>query len=288
VNPDVEAPKAATEAALGRKPKVLTPKPAQTSIQVLNGNGKAGAAANGRYLLAQRGYRILEPPPGKTADAPTYDYFHTKVYFRPGNPPAKAAARSLARLFGTADVEWLPAKIRPLTNRAMLTVVLGSTFHNRLTPAPAKPEIKRQPADVRYDPAETKALVQSKQKLVPFPLQVPTVLERASIPDPEMPIRAYRIDGSHKAVRMVFRAGSGQYWGIQQTAWNEAPVLDDKNFRHVLKGRTYDFYYHGPRLHMIVLREEGATYWVVNTLLDGLSNETMIAIAKGLKPLGKA
>jgi hypothetical protein len=37
---------------------------------------------------------------------------------------------------------------------------------------------------------------------------------------------------------------------------------------------------------MVVLREKNATYWVVNTLLDKLSNETMIAIAKGLKPLG--
>jgi hypothetical protein len=36
---------------------------------------------------------------------------------------------------------------------------------------------------------------------------------------------------------------------------------------------------------MVVLREGGATYWVVNTLLDELSNETMLAIAKGLKPL---
>ena len=38
---------------------------------------------------------------------------------------------------------------------------------------------------------------------------------------------------------------------------------------------------------MIVLRHGGASYWVVNTLLDELSNETMIAIAKGLQPLGK-
>ena len=36
---------------------------------------------------------------------------------------------------------------------------------------------------------------------------------------------------------------------------------------------------------MIVLRSHGATYWVVNSLLDALSNETMIAVAKGLKPL---
>ena len=36
---------------------------------------------------------------------------------------------------------------------------------------------------------------------------------------------------------------------------------------------------------MIAFEENGAAYWVINTLLDGLSNETMIAIAKGLKPL---
>jgi hypothetical protein len=38
---------------------------------------------------------------------------------------------------------------------------------------------------------------------------------------------------------------------------------------------------------MVAFEENGAAYWVVNTLLDGLSNETMLAIAKGLKPLPK-
>ena len=36
---------------------------------------------------------------------------------------------------------------------------------------------------------------------------------------------------------------------------------------------------------MVVLRVHDRSYWVVNTLLDSLSNETMLAIAKGLKPL---
>jgi hypothetical protein len=52
-------------------------------------------------------------------------------------------------------------------------------------------------------------------------------------------------------------------------------------------GRRYELYYNGPHLHMVVLRTDGASYWVVNTLLDELSNETMIAIAKGLRPLAK-
>ena len=35
----------------------------------------------------------------------------------------------------------------------------------------------------------------------------------------------------------------------------------------------------------VVVRRGKATYWVVNSLLDELSNETMLAIAKGLKPI---
>jgi hypothetical protein len=36
---------------------------------------------------------------------------------------------------------------------------------------------------------------------------------------------------------------------------------------------------------MVVLRAEKASYWVVNTLRDSISNETMLAIARGLRPL---
>ena len=96
---------------------------------------------------------------------------------------------------------------------------------------------------------------------------------------------AYRIEGKHHAVRLVYRNGSGQFWGVEETDWDDAPVLSDRSVHHLLGGRGYDFYYNGSKLHMIVLRHKGASYWVVNSLLDDLSNETMIAIAKGLKPL---
>ena len=43
----------------------------------------------------------------------------------------------------------------------------------------------------------------------------------------------------------------------------------------------------GPKLHMIAFRENGNSYYVTNTLLNRMSNETMLAIAKGLKPLGQ-
>jgi hypothetical protein len=54
---------------------------------------------------------------------------------------------------------------------------------------------------------------------------------------------------------------------------------------HDLGGREFQLYYSGAHLHMVVLRVGDRSYWVVNTLLDSLSNETMLAIAKGLKPM---
>ena len=62
-------------------------------------------------------------------------------------------------------------------------------------------------------------------------------------------------------------------------------MLGDRSFRHSLNGREFEFFYTGTHLHMVALNANGATYWVINTLLDSLSNETMIAIAKGLKPV---
>jgi len=87
-------------------------------------------------------------------------------------------------------------------------------------------------------------------------------------------------------VRLVFRTGvPGQFWGIEQTNWAAAPALSEKNFLRHFGGRTFEFFYSGSHLHMIVLKQYGATYWVVNTLDDALSNETMISVARGLRPL---
>ena len=121
---------------------------------------------------------------------------------------------------------------------------------------------------------------------VGFPLQIPTVLERTSTLSTETPYRVYKLDDG-KTVRFTFAKSGNEYWGIQEAKWDDAPALADKNLSEVIKGRQYDLYFNGPHLHMVVLRAGGASYWVVNTLLDSMSNETMLAIAKGLKPLHK-
>ena len=287
VQPDVNAPEKARDVTFGIKRRSTAPRPRDTSTTVLNGNGVAGSAANAAYELGQRGYKIVLPPTGQPQNAPNFQYFRTTVYYDTAQRRSKAAATRLANLFGDADVKPLPASFITLANGAMATVVVGQNFHGTIAPAPVDKTPIRQPARVTPNAALTRSLLMQLRKRVRFRLQVPRLIESSSRLEFDAPIRVYNISKGHRAVRLTFRIGSNEYWGIQETNWNEAPVLADPSFVHKIKGREYALYYSGAHLHMVVLRKDGATYWVVNSILDELSNETMLAIARGLAPLPK-
>jgi hypothetical protein len=99
-------------------------------------------------------------------------------------------------------------------------------------------------------------------------------------------VRLYRLNG-RSAIRLTYTNGLGDFWGVQMTDWKDAPALGDPNDSTVIKGRTYRLYYNGVHLHMVVLETDEATYWVTNTVLDKLANETMLEIAKSLRPLSR-
>ncbi len=289
-HPDVQSSEEATAVALGEKLKRTAPPPRDTNITVLNGNGRTGSASTAGFQLGERGYQILTPPNGLPANAPSFDYFRTQVYFDPGQRGARAAADKVANLFGSAETKSLPASISQLANGAMLTVVVGQTFHETLASAPIDQTPKRERPNVVSGASAARDLLRDKRTRVSFPLMLPTVIERSSWTDGDNPIRLYWIDPAkkHKAVRLVYRMGSNEYWGIQMSDWEDAPALGDRSLTRRIGGRVYDLYYNGPKLHMVVLNTPKGRYWVVNTLLDRLSNETMIAIAKGLRPLGRS
>jgi len=290
-HPDVESPENATAVALGetkkRKARKKAPPPGETSITVLNGNGITGSASTASYLLSQRGYRMIYPPDGKPANAPNWDFFQTRIAYDPRQPGSEQAAGKLATLFATEDVIAQTPNLGALANGAMLTVIVGQTFHGTIAAAPIDKTPKRQPPNIAPGTDASLALLREREKKLPFRLMVPTVIERSSWIDRERPIRLYRIgqDDEHKTIRLTYRTGANEYWGVQMTDWDDAPVLSERNFVRSIGGRSYELHYSGPKLHMVVLRQGGATYWVVNTVLDALSNETMLAIAKGLKPV---
>ena len=282
LNPDLEAADKATAAASGREETGGPPKPAETTVEVLNGNGVEGSADTAAYLLGERGY--VTTVGGNALDEvgnAKWDYFTSVVVYDPARAGAKEAATIVADLFGDAealaagDGEELPT---------MLQVIVGKTFHGTIADAPVDETPEHQPPSVVRDVEQVTALLRDVRGKVGFPLLVPTMRDLNSTLDPEVPLRAYRLNG-HGAVRIVYTAGYGKYWGIQQTSWTDAPILSGANVEKQIGGRTYKLHFAGSKLHMVSFEENGAVYWVANTLLDDLTNETMLAIAKGLKPL---
>ena len=80
-------------------PRVTLPR-SQTSVLVLNGNGRAGAASAAAGALRAHGYRI-----GSVGNAPRTDYPTTLVMYRPGfRPEGLRLARDLdLRVVGPLD-----------------------------------------------------------------------------------------------------------------------------------------------------------------------------------------
>jgi LCP family protein required for cell wall assembly len=279
LNPDVRAPERAATAALGRKPKRdLGPPPSEVTIEVLNGNGIAGAADDAAYRLSRLGYQVVN---GGNAD--NFKYFESKIFYDPANADSEKAAKRLADLFGDAQTEAVATGV-PL--KTMVRVVVGQTFKGTLTPIPSENTPKHEPPTVTRDVSTVLPLVRQAKRKVDFKLMYPTVRDTNSSLDTTEPARAYRIDNDHKAFRLVYQTGGLEYWGIQEVGWEDPPILDGASVTQTIKGREYSLYFDGAKLHMVAFQQDGASYWVVNTLLNRLSNETMLAIAKGLRPLG--
>jgi LCP family protein required for cell wall assembly len=275
MNPDVSAPEKAATAALGEKPKGNEgPRPSQVSVEVLNGNGVAGAADDAAVKLAQRGYPVTN---GGNADK--FKYFQTKILYDPAVAGAQAAAKQMADLFGDGQVEVAPPGTKLKT---MLQVIVGQTFHGDLTPGPADQTPTHVAPTVTSD-TYAAAQLRSVKKQAGFPLFTPTVRDSSSTLSTAEPVRAYKA-GDHKAVRLVYETGN-EYWGIQELQWEDPPILDGANVQRRIKGRDYGLYFDGPKLHLVAFKENGNSYYVINTVFNRLSNETMLAVAKGLKPL---
>jgi LCP family protein required for cell wall assembly len=278
LSPDVEAPEKAASAALGEKPKGNTgPRPAQVSIEVLNGNGVAGAADQAAVALGERGYPVTN---GGNAD--NFKYFQTKVVYDPAVAGAPAAAKQMADLFGDGKIEVAQPGQKLKT---MLQVIIGQTFHGELTPSPSDQTPEHQAPSVTADSFAAGELRSVKSK-AGFQLYTPTVREASSSLSTLEPVREYKI-GDHNAVRLIYQTAGSEYWGIQEMAWDEPPILDGATVNRRIKGRDYGLYFDGSKLHMVAFKENGNSYYVINTLLNRMSNETMLAIAKGLKPLGR-
>ena len=137
---------------------------------------------------------------------------------------------------------------------------------------------------MRRDPERDRSTLFKLRKRLPFTLEYPTVLESSSNLDNgygETPVRIYPLGGPADAAADLPQGRQRVLGHPGDALGRRADRSTTRASRSGSAAATFDLYYTGSHLHMVVLRDNGATYWVVNTLLDSLSNETMLAIARG-------
>jgi len=298
MHPDPTISSRADRAALGLKQKVVKTKalkPSEISTLVLNGTTEGGLAANTSYELAVAGFHTVQLPASTPANTPVQNYTQTNVYYDPVQANAKVAASQLKEAIGNGTViKALPPQIASLAQQdgnPLVVVALGTSFSGKIINPQAhvqKPPA-HQPPYVRTDPGQTESYLRDAQPH--FRVMVPSVLERTSYLSSLDPVRVFKPVRDHPELREVvltFHTGAGNvYWQVIETNWVDAPILRHQTGTYRIKGRRYQLFTSGGNIHMVVLRRGNATYWVVNTLRDELSNETMLAIAKGFVPVRK-
>jgi LCP family protein required for cell wall assembly len=296
LHPDVRVGAAVTAQYFGHKkrtkPKKRHPLPkSHISVLVLNAGRVPGEASNTTYLLGTHGYTTKTLSSGLAANAPEVER-DTTVYYNPVLPDSKQAAEQLRPLFGDSS------KVAPTTSNIAnfakqagnpLTVVtVGTSFSGKLT-LPHRVKLPpKLPPQVSGGVSVTASALRSVRFRAHFPLRVPHLVARYAQLSSQEGVRVFKpLKNRHEVALTFVMPDNVQYWQIEETDWSTAPIL--ANPTKVIPWHHYKLliYTTGGAIQMVVLRTPKASYWVVNTILNQLSNSTMLAIAKSLQPLGR-
>jgi polyisoprenyl-teichoic acid--peptidoglycan teichoic acid transferase len=91
-------------------------------------------------------------------------------------------------------------------------------------------------------------------------------------------------DPRHEAYRMVLvvEASDGtHYFGVQGIrGWPDPPILDDPTETKEINGREFEFFTDGGQIKLIAWHRGENSYWISNDLLESLSNDQMVGMAR--------
>lgn len=263
----------------------------QISILVLNAGNTPGEASNTTYLLAEHGYATATLSSGRPANAPSKAR-DTTVYYDPVMPDAKLAAGQIRPLFGTnSHVAQMTTEIASLAKAAgnpLTVVTVGRSFGGKLA-VPHRVKLPpKTPPQVSNGVSVTEHALRSVRFRAHFPLRMPHRIAQYSTLATEEGIRVFKPLKHRHEVVLTFALPNGvQYWQIEETDWSTAPILANPTQVIPFHHNKLKIYTTGGAIQMVVLQTPKASYWVVNTILNQLSNSTMLAIARSLQPLGR-
>ncbi len=263
------------------------------SVLVLNAGTIPGRAADTTYLLTKHDFATKTLPGSTPANAPSPSE-DTIVYYDPVQPHAKQAAQELAPLFGAhSRIEQMTSAIAAFAQKAgnpSTVVAVGKSFGGKLTlPRPSQsttgPKI---PPQVTPGLPVTLSAVRGENGPAHFPLMVPGQVALGSELSTNEGVRLFRpLHGKQELVLTFNVSGGVEYWQIEESDWSSAPILQSPTAVIPYHHEKLYVYTSSGAIQMVAIRKGKAAYWVVNTILNQLSNSTMLAIAESLKPLGR-
>jgi polyisoprenyl-teichoic acid--peptidoglycan teichoic acid transferase len=90
----------------------------------------------------------------------------------------------------------------------------------------------------------------------------------------------------HPSYVIVVQSGPlGEYYDVQGTTWKEPPLLAHPTQAIRAGTRTYELFYDGEQVRTVSWQDGAGTYWIENTLTNGLSPREMIALAEQTAPV---
>ncbi|HZO07482.1 MAG TPA: LCP family protein [Solirubrobacterales bacterium] len=88
----------------------------------------------------------------------------------------------------------------------------------------------------------------------------------------------------HEAYRMVLvmeQSDGTHYFGVQGIrGWSDPPILDNPSETKEINGREYEIFADSGRIKLIAWHRGDNSYWISNDLLQSLSNDQMVGMAR--------
>jgi LCP family protein required for cell wall assembly len=122
---------------------------------------------------------------------------------------------------------------------------------------------------------------------VPFPVLYPALQTGPATQEEVRPYALRDRQGHlHHAYVAVFQQSTlDGFYDVEGTDWLNPPIIAHPDETQTSGGRTYMIFADGEHIQMVAWRQGQVLYWVVNTLLEELTNQQMMGIAHSMQPL---
>ncbi len=122
---------------------------------------------------------------------------------------------------------------------------------------------------------------------VPFRVLYPSLQTGPAV---QQPVRAYTLLDNDNHLRHAYvvpfqQNGLGGYYDLEGTDWLNPPLVAHPTETRKIGAIAYRIFADGSHIHTVAWREGPVLYWVTNTLLEDLTNEQMLVIARSAAPL---